>query len=95
MPTTEFERQKDVLISKIGTEITEARELDLLIALFNKIMAKKDAKAKRNSKSRKAYIVQSYYSRTRIPTIISLQSTSNITHEEAINQLHKMIETWK
>lgn len=95
MPTTEFDKQKEVLINNIRTEITEIRELDLLIALFNKIMIKKDARAKRSQKARKAFIVQAYYSRTRVPAIVSLQSTNNVTHEEALEKLHKMIETWK
>ena len=94
MPTTEFEKQKEALINDIRTEITEGKELDALINQLNKIMTKKAAKAK---KAQKAYstMVQSFYSRTRVPSIVSLQSTNNVTNEEALQELHKITETWK
>lgn len=94
MPTTEFDRQKEALINDIRSGITEGKELDTLINQFNKIMAKKAAKAQKNQKANST-LAQSFYSRTRVPSITSLQSTSNITNEEALQELHKMIKSWK
>ncbi|NDV84344.1 hypothetical protein [Bacteroides sp. 51] len=94
MPTTEFEKQKEALINDIRTKISEGRELDALINQFNKIMAKKAAKARKAQKA-SSVMVHSFYSRTRVPSITSLQSTNNVTNEEALQELHKMIETWK
>lgn len=94
MPTTDFEKQKEALINDIRTEITEGKELDTLINQFNKIMTKKAAKAKKAQKAN-SVMVQSFYSRTRVPSIVSLQSTNNVTNEEALQELHKMTETWK
>lgn len=94
MPKTEFDKQKETLINDIGSEITEKKELDMLINLFNKLMTKKAAKAQRVKKSN-AVRMQPTYSRTRVPSITSLQSTSNVTNEEALQELHKMVESWK
>lgn len=94
MPITDFNKQKETLINDIKAEITEEKELEALVKLLNKLMARKAAKAK---KAQKAYSSRSQviYSRTRVPSITSLQSTVNITHEEALQELRKTIALWK
>jgi len=94
MPTTDFEKRKEELVIDISNGITEERELEALFNLFNKLMTKKAAKAKKAQKVNLS-VVQSFYSRTRVPSITSLQSTSNVTNEEALQELDKMIESWK
>lgn len=91
MPTTEFNKQKEALIDNIKTEITDGKELDSLINHFNKIMVRKAAKAQ---KALNASITPSYYAR-RVPSITSLDSNNNITHEEAMAELQKIVEVWK
>lgn len=93
MPITEFEKQKEALINDIRTQITDGKELEMLINQFNKIMTRKAAKAKKEQKANS--YMSSFHSRTRVPSIVSLQSTTNVTHEDAIAELHKMTESWK
>lgn len=93
MPITDFEKQKEMLINDIRAQITEDKELDGLLNQFNKIMVRKEAKAKKAMKLK--FPAHASNSKTRIPCITALQSTNNITHEEALQELHKTIETWK
>jgi len=94
MPTTEFEKQKEVLINNIRDAITEEKELDTLINQFNKIMMRKAAKEKKAQKV-KVSNIHAFYSRNRVSSIASLESMNNITHEEALQELHKLLGTWK
>jgi len=94
MPTIDFDKQKEALINDIRTEITESKELEALINHFSKIMARKAAKAKKAQKAN-SMLNQSFYSKNRVPSITSLQSPNNVTHEEALQELHKILESWK
>ena len=94
MPTTDFEKRKEELLIDISNGVTEERELEALFNLFNKLMTKKAAKAKKAQRVNLS-VAQSFYSRTRVPSITSLQSVINVTNEEALQELDKMIESWK
>lgn len=94
MPENEFKKQKEVLINGIRTEITEEKELNALINQFDKIIKKRTLKAKKAQEANRA-MAQLHFSKTRASSITSLQSENNITHEEALQELHKMTELWK
>lgn len=93
MPITDFDKQKEALINNIRAQITEEKELDGLLNQFNKIMVRKEAKAKKAMKLK--FNNQASDLRTRVPIITALNSTNNITHEQALQELYNMIETWK
>jgi hypothetical protein len=94
MSTNRFEKRMEHLINDIRTKITEEKDVEALIKFINKLILKREVKTQKALivKSRKA---QTPYLRTRVPSIISLQSTNNITHEEALQELTKMIEPWR
>lgn len=94
MPIIDFEKQKEELINNISIRITEEKELEALINLFNRLMNKK-AVLLRKAQRANLSMTHPYYSIKRVSSIISLQSTNNITHEEALQELDKMTETWK
>ncbi|MDR0744981.1 MAG: hypothetical protein LBF17_00585 [Mediterranea sp.] len=93
MPTTEFEKRREHLINNIRTKIVEDKEVEVLINLINKLILKREAKIQKAQKA-KLRKVQTPL-RARVHSITSLQSTKNITHEEALQELAKMIEPWK
>lgn len=93
MPKTELNRQKETLIVNIQTEITEEEDLKILTKQFNKILAKKEATAKKAQRALCA--ASASQARIRVPVTASLLSDKNITNEQAFEELYKMIEIWK
>jgi hypothetical protein len=94
MPTTDFEKRKEHLISNIRGKITREREVEALIKLINKLILKREAKAQK-AQTLKLKKAQASNLKTRVPSLTSLQSTDNITHEEALQELAKTIAPWK
>lgn len=101
MSISDFEKQKEFLIHKIRMEIMEGKDLESLFNLLNKIIARNSVtsnsgpKTTKKAKDAKNYLPPAYYSRTRVPAIISLESDKNITHEDALNQINNMLDLWK
>jgi hypothetical protein len=94
MPTAEFEKRMEHLISEIRTKITGDRELGALASLINKLVLKREAKIQKAQKA-KTKKARAPFLKTRVPSVVSLHSTNNVTHEEALQELIKTIEPWK
>jgi hypothetical protein len=94
MPTTDLEKRKEHLISNIRGKITKEKEVEALIKLINKLILRREAKAQK-AQTAKLKKAQDSTLKTRVPTLTSLQSTNNITQEEALQELTKNNVPWK
>lgn len=92
MPTTNFDRRKENLINTIIEGVTEEAELTRLQTLLDKLMTKRAVRLQKLKLKEK---VDMYPPSQRVPFDTAMQSENNITHEEAIEELQKLIQTWK
>ncbi|MDR3119303.1 MAG: hypothetical protein LBU44_07815 [Mediterranea sp.] len=80
---TKFKEEKKQLISKIKTKITEAKDVETLFKLADKLISKKEVETEK---------LQMEKIENQVP---SLLPDDNITHKEALQELEKMVELWK
>ena len=95
MPVTskKVEKQKDILINSIRTNIREEKEVETLTSMINKLVSRREAREKKALQIKLKKIQSSYLKKTRVPSIISLQSENNITNEEALQEIAKIIKS--
>lgn len=95
MPVTskKVEKQKDILINSIRTNIREEKEVETLTSMINKLVSRREAREKKALQIKLKKIQSSYLKKTRVPSIISLQSENNVTNEEALQEIAKIIKS--
>lgn len=95
MPVTskKVEKQKDILINSIRTNIREEKEVETLTSMINKFVSRREAREKKALQIKLKKIQSSYLKKTRVPSIISLQSENNVTNEEALQEIAKIIKS--
>ncbi|MDR0658780.1 MAG: hypothetical protein LBG18_07610 [Mediterranea sp.] len=95
MPVTskKVEKQKDILIDSIRTNIREEKEVETLTIMINKLVSRREAREKKALQIKLKKIQESYLKKTRVSSIISLQSENNVTNEEALQEIAKIIKS--
>ena len=95
MPVTskKVEKQKDIMINSIRTNIREEKEVETLTSMINKLVSRREAREKKALQIKLKKIQSSYLKKTRVPSIISLQSENNVTNEEALQEIAKIIKS--